>query len=159
MTRAALRQAQGPPYPLLVPIINIQLKLPPNHLVHHADIALDDADDLRGHVLVDIIRHQDAREAVADEGDGDIDALEKADGVDAAEHEAALVQGLGALGRCTDADGREGMADAREEGGLLGQGAAIAHHRKRVHLQAVVIMEAEGLVLDDARVELEAGGR
>ena len=48
------------------------------------------------------------------------------------------------------------MADAREEGGLLGQGAGVANHRKRVHLQAVIVMEAQRLVADDARVELEA---
>ena len=132
------------------------LELPPNHLVHHPDIALDDADDLGGDILIDIIRHRDARETVADEGDGDVDTLEKADGVNAAEHEAALVQGLGALGRCTDADGRERMADACEEGGLLREGAAIGDHRKRVHLQTVIVVEAQGLVADDTRVELEA---
>ena len=70
---------------------NKSLELPPDHLVHHPDIALDDADDLRGHVLIDIIRHRDAREAVADEGDGDVDTLEQALGVDAAEDEAAFV--------------------------------------------------------------------
>ena len=49
-----------------------------------------------------------------------------------------------------------GMADAGEEAALLGQGAAVAHHGKGVHLQAVVVVEAQGLVLDDARVQLEA---
>jgi len=73
-------------------------ELPPNHLVHHAHIGLDDADDLGGDVLVHVVGDGDAREAVADEGDGDVNALEKADGVDAAEDEAAFVQGFGALG-------------------------------------------------------------
>ena len=96
-------------------LVDNHLRLSPNHLVHHTDVTLDDADDLGGDVLVHVVGDRDAREAVADEGDGDVDTLEKADGVDAAEHEAAFVQGLGALGRCTDADGRERMADAREE--------------------------------------------
>jgi len=48
------------------------------------------------------------------------------------------------------------MADAREEGRLLGEGAAIGDHRKRVHLQAVVVMEAQRLVANHARIELEA---
>ncbi len=85
-------------------------ELPPNHLVHHAHIGLDDADDLRGDVLIHVVGNRDAREAVTDEGDGDIDTLEKADGIDAAEDEAAFVQGLGALGRCPDEDGRKRMA-------------------------------------------------
>ena len=82
---------------------------PPDHLIHHAHIGLDDADNLRGNILVHVVGDGDTREAVADEGDGDVDTLEQALGVDAAEHEAALVQGFGALGRCPDADGREGM--------------------------------------------------
>ena len=133
-------------------------KLPPHHLIHHPHVALDDADNLRGDVLIDIVRHGDARVAVADEGDGDVDALEEAGGVDAAEDEATFVQGLRPFGRSADTDGWERMADAREEGGLLGQGARVGHHRKRVHLQAVVIMESQRLVLNHARVELEAGG-
>ena len=139
-------------------MVDNHLKLPPNHLVHHPCIGLDDADDFGGNVLVHVVRDRDAREAVADEGDGDVDALEKADGVDAAEDEASFVQGLGALGRGPDAHGREGMADAREEGRLFREGAGVGHYREGVHLQAVVIMEAQRLMLDDARIKLESGG-
>ena len=139
-------------------MVDNHLKLPPNHLVHHPCIGLDDADDFGGNVLVHVVRDRDAREAVADEGDGDVDALEKADGVDAAEDEASFVQGLGALGRGPDAHGREGMADGGEERGLLREGAAIGHNRKGIHLEAVVVVEAQGLMLDYARIELEPGG-
>lgn len=48
------------------------------------------------------------------------------------------------------------MADAGEERGFLGKGAAIADDGKGVHLEAVVVVETEGLMLDDTRVELEA---
>lgn len=48
------------------------------------------------------------------------------------------------------------MADAGEEGGFLGKGSTVADDGKGVHLEAVVIVEAEGLMLNDARVELEA---
>ena len=96
--------------------------------------------------------------AVVDEGDGDVDTLEQALGVDAAQDEAAFVQGFGALGGGADADGGEGFADAGEEAALLGEGAGVGHDREGVHLEAVVVMEAQGLVLDDARVKLEAGG-
>ena len=92
-------------------------------------------------------------------GDGGVHGLEEALLVNACENEAGLVQGLGPLGAGPDADGREGMPDAGEEGGLLGEGAAVGHDGEGVHLEAVVVVEAEGLVLDYARIKLEAGGR
>lgn len=48
------------------------------------------------------------------------------------------------------------MADAGEEGGFLGKGTAITDDGKSVHLKAVVVVEAEGLMLNDSRVKLEA---
>ena len=77
---------------------------------------------------------------------------------DAGEREAGLVQRLGALGGGADAHRRERAADAREEARLLGQRAGVGHHREGVHLQAVVVVEAHGLVHAHARVELEARG-
>ena len=74
------------------------------------------------------------------------------------QREAGLVQGLGALGGGADAHRRERSADAREEAGLLGQGAGVGDHREGVHLQAVVVVEAHGLVHAHARVQFEAGG-
>ena len=131
-------------------------ELPPHHLIHHPNIALDDAHDLRRDILIHIVRHRNTRKAVADQGDGHIDALEQPDRIDAAEDEAALVQGLGALGRCADADGWEGVADASEEGGLLGEGAAVGDHAECVHLQTVVIMEAQGFMPNHARIQNKA---
>lgn len=84
--------------------------------------------------------------------------LEQAALADAGQREAGLVQRLGALGGGADANRRERAADAREEAGLLGQGAGVRHHREGVHLQAVVVVEAHGLVHAHPRVELEAGG-
>ena len=50
------------------------------------------------------------------------------------------------------------MVDTREEGAFFGERAAVAHDGERVHLQAVVIVEAEGFVLDNALVKLESAG-
>ena len=50
------------------------------------------------------------------------------------------------------------MADACEEGAFFGESAAVAHDGECVHLQAVVVVEAEGFVLNHALVELEARG-
>ena len=52
-------------------------------------------------------------------GDGGIHGLLEALLVDAGEDEAGLVQGLRPFGRCPDANGREGVSDAGEEGRLL----------------------------------------
>ena len=48
------------------------------------------------------------------------------------------------------------MADTGEERGFLGKCSAITDDGKGVHLKAVVVVEAEGLMLNDARVKLKA---
>lgn len=48
------------------------------------------------------------------------------------------------------------MADAGEVRGFFGECAAITDDGEGVHLEAVVVVEAERFVLDDTRVELEA---
>lgn len=50
------------------------------------------------------------------------------------------------------------MADAREEAALLRQSAAVADHSEGVHLEAVVVVESERLMLDDTWIELKAAG-
>ena len=134
------------------------LELPPDHLIHHADVGLDDADHLGGDVFVYIVGDGEAGEAVADERDGDVHALQQALGVDARKDKAALVESFRPLGTGADADGREGMADGGEEARFFRQRTRVRHYAEGIHLQAVVVVEAEGLVLDDAGVELETGG-
>ena len=87
-----------------------------------------------------------------------MDGLEQTPLGYAGQREAGLVQRLGALGGGADAHRRERAADAREEAGLLGQGAGVGDNSEGVHLQAVVVVEAHGLVHAHARVELEARG-
>lgn len=133
--------------------------LPPHHLVHDAGVALDDLDHLCGHGLVGVVGDgRLGKRPLGVELDGGVDGLEQAALGDAGQREAGLVQRLGPLGGGADAHRRERMPDAREEAGLLGQGAGVGHHREGVHLQAVVVVEAHGLVHAHARVELEAGG-
>ena len=48
------------------------------------------------------------------------------------------------------------MPDAREVAALLGQCSRVGHHSEGVHLEAVVVVESEGLVPDDPSVQLEA---
>ena len=87
-----------------------------------------------------------------------MDGLEQPLLGDAGQREAGLVQRLGALGGSADANGRERAPNACKEAGLLGQRAGVGHHREGVHLQAVVVVEAHGLVHAHARIQLEAGG-
>lgn len=118
------------------------------HYLHH----------FRTDVLVHIVGDGDTMLAVTAEFDGSINSLEQGILVDTSNDEVALVDGFRTLGRGTDADGGEGVADAGEEGGFFGKCAAIADDGKGVHLEAVVVVETEGLMLNDARVELEARG-
>lgn len=85
-----------------------------------------------------------------------VNGLEQGLLVDTSNDEVTLVDGFGSLSRGTDADGGEGVADAGEERGFLGKGAAIADDGESVHLETVVVVETEGLMLDDTRVKLEA---
>ena len=48
------------------------------------------------------------------------------------------------------------MDDGRDEQAFLREGVRVGHHRKRIYMQAVVIVEAQGAMLDHARVELES---
>ena len=136
-----------------------RLVLPPHHLVHDAGVALDDLDHLGGHGLVGVVGNgRLGQRPLRVELDGGVDGLQQSPLGDACQREAGLVQGLGALGGGADAYRRERMPDAREEAGLLGQGARVGDNREGVHLQAVVVVEAHGLVHAHARVQLEAGG-
>ena len=135
------------------------LRFPPHHLVHDACVALDDLDHLGGHGFVGVVGNGGlGQRTLRVELDGGADGLQQAALTDACQREAGLVQGLGALGGSADAHRRERAADAREEAGLLGQGAGIGDNGEGVHLQAVVVVEAHGLVHAHARVQLEAGG-
>lgn len=77
--------------------------------------------------------------------------------VDAGEDEASFVKGFGALGAGADADCRERMTYASEETGLFREGAAVGDYREGVHLEAVVVVEAERFVRDYPAVQLETG--
>ena len=137
-------------------IITRLLELTPHHLVDNAHVTLYNLHDLGADILVHIVGDGNAVLAVTAELDGGVNGLEQGLLVNTCNDEVALVDGLGSLGRSTDADGGEGVADAGEERGFLGKGAAIADDGESVHLKAVVVVEAEGLVLNDTWVELEA---
>lgn len=135
-----------------------RLELPPHHLVHDAGVALDDLDHLGGHGLVGVVGNGPlGKRTLRVELDGGVDCLQQALLRDAGEREAGLVQRLGPLGGGADAHRRERVADRREEAGLFGQRAGVRDNREGVHLQAVVVVEAHGLVHAHARVQLEAG--
>ena len=77
--------------------------------------------------------------------------------INACQDKATFVQSLRALGGGADAHRWERVPHAGEETALLGQSAAVADHGEGVHLQAVVVVEAQGLMLDHPLVQLEAG--
>lgn len=90
------------------------------------------------------------------ERDGDADRVEQPALVDARQHEAAPVHRLGALGRGPDADRGERAANRGEVARLLGKRARVRDDGEGVHLEAVVIMEAHGLVRAHQGMQPEA---
>ena len=127
----------------------------PHHFVDDAYVALNDFHYLGADILIHIIGHRDAMLTVFAEFYGGIYSLEEALGVDTGNDEVTLVNGFRTLGRGADADGREGMAYTGKETALFGKGTAVADYGKGIHLKAVVVVEAERLMLDDTFVKLE----
>ena len=80
---------------------------PPNHLIHHAGVALDEFDDLGADMFVSIGWNWNTVVAVLYHFYSYIDCLKEVVLVDAGEDEAAFIEGFRALGRCADADCRE----------------------------------------------------
>lgn len=76
--------------------------------------------------------------------------------IDARQNEVTLVQCFGTLRAGTNAHRRERMLHTGEEAAFLRQGATIGHHAESVHLQTIVVMEAQRLVLNNTLVQLEA---
>ena len=130
---------------------------PPHHLIHNPGVALDNLHHFGGDVFLHVVRHGDADVAVSVHLHGGIHGLEEAVRIDACQDKATLVQSFRSLRGGTDAHRRKRVPHAGEEAALLGQGAAVADHGEGVHLQAVVVMETQGLVLDHPLVQLEAG--
>ena len=126
--------------------------LPPYHLVDNADVGLDDLHDLGGDILIYIVGDGKTVVALFAEFYGGIDGLEKGLRVNTGNDEVAFVDGFGPFRTGSDTDGREGVADAGEEAALFGQGTTVAHDGKGIHLEAVVVVEAERFMLDDARI-------
>lgn len=132
-------------------------RLPPHHLVHHACVGLDDLHDLGGHFLRVVVRDGGlGMGALPLERDGGADRVEQPTLVDARQHEAAPVHRLRALGRGPDADRGERAADRSEVARLLGERARVGDDGEGVNLEAVVVMEAHGLVRAHQGMQPEA---
>lgn len=132
------------------------LEFSPDHFVDYAGVALDELDDLGGYAFVDVVGHGKAEVAVSVHLDGYVDGLQKRCLVDAGEDEVAFVKGFGTLGGGADAYGSNRFANGQEEARFLGKGAGVADHGEGVHLQVVVVVEAERLVGNHARIKFEA---
>lgn len=132
--------------------------LPPDHLVYDGGVGLDDLHHAGGDVLGDVVG--DGRAVVAGVAHGHCgrDCLQERLRAYAGEHEARAVQRLGALSGRADADRRKGMSDRGEETALLRQCPTVRDHSECVHLQAIIVVESQRLVLDDTRIQPEATG-
>ena len=132
--------------------------LPPHHLIHHTNIALNNLHHLIRHILVNIIRNRQSssRRLRSHHLHSRIDRLQQANRINTGQDETALVQSFWSLCRSADAHRRNRMTDRREERALLRQSSAIRNHCESIHLQAVVIVEAQRLVADHARIQFKS---
>jgi len=101
------------------------LLLPPDHLIDNAGVALDELDDLGTDVFIGVGRDWDSVIVIADHLDSYVNSLEKVVFIDAGEDEASLVKGFRTFGGCADADSREWVTYAGEEGAFLRKGAGV----------------------------------
>ena len=62
------------------------MSFPPHHLVHYANVALDDFHHLGGDIFIRVVRNRGAVVAVLDKFYCSVDGLEKSFGVDAGEN-------------------------------------------------------------------------
>lgn len=87
----------------------------PDHFVDDSDVGLDDFDNDVADVFADVDINGSAVVVVAVHGDGCIYSLEETLFINAGEDEAGVVERLRTLGRCADANCREGMTYGGEE--------------------------------------------
>lgn len=135
---------------------NKKLLFSPNHLIDHTGITLNEFHNLGADNLIGIVGDGNTIVSVLAHFYRHVYSLKKVVFVDTSQYEAAFIQGFWAFRTGSDADGWETMTHTGEETAFLGQCSAVGHYRKGIHLQAIVIMEAKGLVLDDTRIQLEA---
>ena len=121
--------------------------LPPHKTIHDAGIALDDPCDLHGDVFRGIVWHWGAEFAVLLHLHCQVNGLQQLLRMDARQNKAALVQRLRALGGGADAHRRERLAHGQIKARLLRQGAAVRHDAEGVHLQAVIIVKAQIVII------------
>ena len=130
---------------------------PPHHLVDHARITLYDFHHLGRDILFDVVGHGNAMVTIVGHLYGSLHRLEQSLRVDACKDEASLVECLWALSGCTYADGGERVSDGSKETTLLGQRTTVGNHAESIHLQTVIVVEAQRLMLNDTGIELEPG--
>ncbi len=71
-----------------------------------------------------------------------------------AQNEVTGFQCLGAFRAGADAHGGDGMTDGQIKAAFFGQSAGVRNDCQSVHLQLVIIVEAQRLVDPNTRVEL-----
>ena len=76
--------------------------------------------------------------------------------INTSEDKVAFVKCFRTLCRSTNAHSRERMSHAGKETAFLRQCTGVGHHAKGVHLQTIVVMEAQRLMLNHTLVKHEA---
>ena len=82
--------------------------------------------------------------------------LEKAISINSRKDETSLVERFWSFGRSTNANSREWITYASKETTLFWKCTGVRYHGISLHLETVVVVEAERLLYLYARIELEA---
>lgn len=128
----------------------------PDHLVDNSGVGLDELDDFGRDAFVCVVGDREAEVSFAVHLHGYVHCLKQGCFVDSCEDEVSFVKGLGTFGGGSDAHGCDGFADGEEEAALFRKSSGVADDGEGVHLQVVVVVEAEWLMGYYAAVEFES---
>ena len=127
-----------------------------NQFINYTRITLDDFDELIRHILIHIVRHWNTQVIILVHLHSHVNRLQQMFTINTCKDKVALIQCFGSLGRGTDAYRREGMSYSSKKAAFLLQCTEAGHHAKGVHLQTIVVMEAQRLMLNHTLVKNEA---
>ena len=134
----------------------MELVFSPHHFIDYIHIPLNDANHLHGRSLIHIVGAGLAQNTLLLHLNRHIGGVEQFPGGNASQNEVAGFQCLGTLGGGADAHSGDGMTNGQIEAALLGQSAGVGDDCQRVHLQLVIVVEAQRLIDPDTRVKFEA---
>ena len=134
----------------------MELVFSPHHFIDYIHISLNDANHLHGHSLIHIVGAGLTQDPLLLHLDCHIGGVKQLPRGDASQNKVPGFQCLGALGGGADTHSSDRMTNRQIEAAFLWQGTGVGNDCKSVHLQLVVVVEAQRLIDPDTRVKFKA---